>query len=315
MEGLKTTANGTAWFSDFKIESSVADESNTWNFLFVLFNHMNVNIERNGKIENVQLNLTNADKEDMKECVNYFKTSMENLSKGKIKVRCEVVETEVPITQISHDDKNGYYVSGYDVKDVLDPYIEEGKYDHLFIIFRTGNVNQKGAIPVNDWVGLGSMEYRGLGFSNIRLPDSENDYVYKYNSRINTFPEEIYIHEFLHTLENNAQQYGYEIPALHDYEKYEYSSQPLVGLKQWYKDYMNCEIKTSSGYIGLPLDIFTKKPAKSTDFIYTHELIELKEPNNIIEELNIIGHKIKNLFSYVKGNKTAQLLKENQNNI
>ena len=46
--------------------------------------------------------------------------------------------------------------------------------------------------------------------------------MYKYDSRINTFPEEVFLHEFLHSLERNAQEYGYTIPALHDNEKYGY---------------------------------------------------------------------------------------------
>ena len=66
------------------------------------------------------------------------------------------------------------------------------------------------------------MDYYGIGFSNIRLPNDSRSYIYKYNSRINTFPEEVFLHEFLHSLERNAQEYGYDRPELHDYEKYGY---------------------------------------------------------------------------------------------
>ena len=38
------------------------------------------------------------------------------------------------------------------------------------------------------------------------------DYIYKYDSRINAFPEEVFLHEFLHSLERNAQEYGYDRP-------------------------------------------------------------------------------------------------------
>lgn len=296
----KTVAFGTVWFSDFKIESGITDESKTWNFLCVVFDNVDVNIEKNGVNQNIKLSLTQIDKDDIGICMRRFQSSLEELSLGKIKAKYDIIETSTPISQMSYDEENGYYVSGNNVKEIIDPYIKQGKYDHIFIAFRTGDINQKGAIPVNDWIGLGYMEYRGVGFSNIRLPDDDNNYVYKYDARINTFPEEVLIHEFLHTLERNAEEYGYEIPQLHDNEKYGYENKPLIGLKEWYQVYMNKEIKTSTGEkIGLPSEIYTKKPAKTSDFEYSHQLNYFKEPENIIEELNNIVEKVKNLFTIV----------------
>ena len=299
--GFEDTCIGTAWFSDFKIESGIADESNTWNFLCVLFDNVDVNIEKNGTNQNVKLHLTQTDKEDIILCMRRFQNSMQEMSEGKMKVTYDIKETTVPITELTYDEDNGYYVSGYNVKEIIDPYIKQGTYDHIFIVFRTGDINQKGAIPVNDWIGLGSMEYRGLGFSNIRLPDDSNSYIYKYDTRVNTFPEEVFVHEFLHTLERNAEEYGEERPELHDNYKYSYISKQLIGLKEWYQDYMNKNIQTSTGKIGLPSDIYTKKPVKTTDLTYSHLLNNcLKDPENIIEELNNILKKIKNVFVLTK---------------
>lgn len=129
------------------------------------------------------------------------------------------------------------------------------------------------------------MDYYGIGYSNIRLPNSSKSYMYKYDSKINTFPEEVFMHEFLHSLERTAEEYGYTIPALHDYEKYGYKSQNLTGLKDWYKDYINNNIKTSSGYTGLPEKVFTLKPAKNLDFKYSYTIDEFHEPQNIIEQI------------------------------
>lgn len=202
---------------------------------------------------------------------------------------------------MSYDEENGYYVSPYDIKDVLDKYIKEGKYDHIFIAFRTGDINSKEEIPVNDWIGLGSMEYRNIGFSNIRLPNSNSNYIYKYDERINVFPEEVYVHEFLHTLERNSLEYGYERPELHDYEKYGYRSQNRIGLSQWYEDYMNKNIKSSSkGLVGLPEEIYTKKPTKTSDFKHSKKLDYFEEPQNIIEELNGVYKNILNLFKVME---------------
>lgn len=143
------------------------------------------------------------------------------------------------------------------------------------------------------------MDYYGIGFSNIRLPNDSQSYVYKYNSNINVFPEEVFLHEFLHSLERNAKEYGYERPELHDYEKYGYKNEKLVGQRQWYMDYMNKDIKTASGKIGLPPEIYTLKPAKNSNFNYSYQMKEeFKEPENIIEEIKEL---IDNLINKLKG--------------
>ena len=66
------------------------------------------------------------------------------------------------------------------------------------------------------------MDLYGIGYSNIRLPNDSSSYIYTYNSRINTFPEEVFVHEFLHSLERIMQERNYDIPELHDYKKYGY---------------------------------------------------------------------------------------------
>lgn len=148
------------------------------------------------------------------------------------------------------------------------------------------------------------MDYYGIGYSNIRLPNSSKSYIYRYNSRINTFPEEVFLHEFLHSLERTAEEYGYEIPALHDYEKYGYKNQNLTGLKQWYTDYMNKNIISSNKKIGLPEEVYKLKPAKDSDFDYSFNLQEFKEPENIIEEIRQL---FKNVVTNVKNIKERVL--------
>ena len=142
------------------------------------------------------------------------------------------------------------------------------------------------------------MDYYGIGFSNIRLPNNSKSYVYKYDSRINTFPEEVFLHEFLHSLERNAEEYGYTRPELHDYEKYGYKNEPLIGQKNWYTDYMNQNININGNKVGLPKEIFTLKPAKSSNFNYSYKMEDVfKDPQNILEEIKEI---IDNLLGKVE---------------
>ena len=68
------------------------------------------------------------------------------------------------------------------------------------------------------------MEYKQIGYANIRMPDDRNSSLYKY-SAYNTFPQEVFLHEFLHTLEKNEKANGNEIANLHDYEEYGYDEE------------------------------------------------------------------------------------------
>lgn len=145
------------------------------------------------------------------------------------------------------------------------------------------------------------MDYYGIGFSNIRLPNDSNNYIYRYDTRVNTFPEEVFLHEFLHSLERNSEEYGYERPDLHDYEKYGYKVEPLIGEKKWYTDYMNKNIKTSEGSIGLPEEIYTLKPAKNSNFQSSYEMKDVfKEPENILEEIRMVFKNISKNFTVLK---------------
>lgn len=131
------------------------------------------------------------------------------------------------------------------------------------------------------------MEYFGIGFSNIRLPNSNTSYMYKYDSNINTFPEEVFVHEFLHSLERDLIESGYDIPHLHDNEKYGYKNKMLIGLKEWYRDYMQCRIKNDSTgkIIGLNKEVYTMKPVHNSNFRYSYDMTDevFKEPSNLLE--------------------------------
>lgn len=295
--GYQDNCIGTAWFSHMTIESGLSVQDNEWDFLCLIYDNVDVNVKVGSETQNIKLGLNRDDVYDITTSFRRFGSSIESLSKNKIRANTTVIEVDEPIRTMTYDEVNGYYVSSNDIKEVVDKYVEEDKYDHIFVAFKTGDINQKKEIPINDWIGLGGMEYRNIGYSNIRIPSESNSYIYKYDSRINTFPEEVFVHEFLHTLERNCEEYGYERPELHDNEKYGYKSERLISLKQWYADYLNCEIKTTSGYIGLNSNIFDKTPVKQSHFEYSHKLKDFNEPENIIEELHNFLDKIINLFA------------------
>lgn len=301
--GNSENCMGTAWFSDFTIESGVTNNNNEWNFACFLIKNVSV---RNSEL-NINTQMSNSDIESMKQNMNRFKTSCENLSQNQIIVNYDIIEIEDTLKTLTRDNEYGYYIDSNDVEKMIDRYIQENEYDHIFVCAKLGNnvKNNKN----NDWIGLGSMVYYEAGFSNIRLPGDDNEYIYKYNSKINTFPEEVFIHEFLHSLEKTAKENGYEIPELHDYEKYGYENKKREGLKEWYGDYMNCNVKYNGKYIGLPKDIYNIKPCHNSNFRYSYKLDEFKEPQNILDD-------IKNIFmSFINEINKTTIQKENTENV
>ncbi|MBR0350947.1 MAG: hypothetical protein IJH76_03925, partial [Clostridia bacterium] len=256
--GYIDKCKGTAWFSDMKIEEGKPDTSNEWKFACFIYNTTDVTIDN----KNVKVSVTNNDIKDIKDTITRFEESCNTLSKGKMTAVTDIYAIDSPLKNLSYDDEFGYFVAPEDVEKDIKSTINKNNYDHIFIVVRLGDDYYQNDIQVNDWIGLGSMDYYGIGFSNIRLPNDSKSYIYKYDPRINMFPEEVFLHEFLHSLERNAKEYEYERPALHDYEKYGYQVERLYGQKRWYTDYMNKEIKTNEGNIGLPEEIYTLKPAK-----------------------------------------------------
>lgn len=139
------------------------------------------------------------------------------------------------------------------------------------------------------------MRYNQIGFSNIRLPDDRNSKIYKYSS-YNEFPEEVFLHEFLHTIERNEIENGNNIIALHDYEKYGYTEDGSNGLKEWYEDYMQNSINGGENK-GLTEFAYKSKPIHEDNFKYSVELDYFNEPENVIEEINSIIKRIVRLFN------------------
>ncbi len=289
--GYDDNCTGTAWFSDFTLERGTGNTDVDWNFACFAFQSTNVQIDKDGQTNLVKLTMSPEDISQMRQNMSRFKTSCEELSDYKMQVEYDFITIQEPITSLSYDEENGYHVAPENIKDIIKPYLEKENYDHIFVCVRLGDNMHQNDIPVYDWIGLGGMDYLGIGFSNIRLPNTSKSYAYKYDTRVNIFPEEVFIHEFLHSLERNSQEYGYERPALHDYEKYGYKDEKLVGLKNWYKDYMNCEIKTDNGNIGLNKEIYRLKPNNEENFKFSYKLNEFEEPQNLIEEIRKILSK------------------------
>ena len=290
--GYSDNCQGTAWFSDFDLKQGLRSESTTWNFACFLFRNIDTIID--GK--QVRVSMTNEDVNLLKENIARFKNSTEELSRDLMRVEYDIYEINEPITTLSYDDTNGYYVSAKDINHLIKDKVLSEEYDHVFVGVRFGDSNRDVDIMVKGWMGLGGMSYLGKGFSNIRMPSDRQNVIYQYYANYNTFPEEVFVHEFLHSLERTLIEHEYTIPALHDNEKYGYTNDEISGLNAWYKDYMRCNIQSGNELIGLDSIVYKLRPIQESNFEYTLDLDLGWTKDNLIDviknSLKILGTSI-----------------------
>lgn len=301
--GYDGYSKGKAWFSDIHVEEGIKDETSDWNIVCFLIDNIDVNVE--GKHHTYSL--TQEDKDLLKDNLKRFANTVESFSNNAMTVSYQTVEIKEPLTSLSYDQENYYYVAAKDVKPLIDDYVQKNEYDHIFIGIRMGDTLS--SIPVNEWIGLGSMRYDSIGFSNIRMPnDLRNSTMYKYNIKNDTFPEEVFVHEFLHSLERNLTEKGYTFPALHDNEKFGYENQNKTGLKDWYRDYMRCNIDSNVGKTGLDPIVYKTKPIQLSDFNYAQEIEFENVPHNIID---IVSQIISNFKQVMSSNSNSEINETN----
>lgn len=149
--GNETKTKGTAWFSDFKLEQGIKDNSNNWNVACFIIKNVDVNIEN----QNVKLNMGIADIQDMKQNMERFKLAAKELSNGKMTVDYDIYEIDEPVESVTYSEKFAYYLDPADVQEIIKEYLKKEEYDYIFVAVRLGDNYENVEIPVNDWIGLG----------------------------------------------------------------------------------------------------------------------------------------------------------------
>lgn len=146
--GNSGTAQGTAWFSDFKLEKGLSLSDTNWNVACFVFE--NTDVEING--ENMTFSMSSSEIEAVKNDMKNFQISCRRMSEKKMSISYEIYNIEEPLTTISYSDEHGYYFDPYDVNRMIEDTILEKNYDYIFTVMKMGN-NEK-EIPVKNWVGL-----------------------------------------------------------------------------------------------------------------------------------------------------------------
>ena len=158
--GNESNGKGTAWFSDFKLEQGVKDESSNWNIACFIMKNVDVSIDN----KELELNMSLSDIQNMKTNMERFKKSANILSNGKMRVDYDIYEIDEPVTTVTYSEEFAYYLDPADVQKIIEKYLEKEEYDYIFVTVRLGDMDENIEIPVNDWIGL-----RRNGFRRNRI--------------------------------------------------------------------------------------------------------------------------------------------------
>lgn len=150
--GYEEQCKGTAWFSDFTIEAGALDQDNNWNVACFIIENIEANVEGIG---NVQFNISFNDVKIIRNDMKRFQESIKNLSNNKMSVTYDVIEISEPVTTLSYDEENGYYVGAGDVRAVIDEYVKREEYDYIYVVVQLGNINDT-ELNLHNWIGLRS---------------------------------------------------------------------------------------------------------------------------------------------------------------
>lgn len=277
---------GTVWIADMKIEQGIFQKNKKWNFATFIINNTDLTVGN----EKIKQTLNSSQKSSISRCMSKFKSTCESFSNGRMEIDYQIFDLDDTLKSISYDANAGYAITQKDVYKIINDYLykQNENFDHIFIV---ANIGDKISNEKIDWIGLGGTLYDNIGFSNIRI---SGDTLKSYNiSSYNTFAEEVFLHEFLHTLEHNMKDIGYEnIIALHDNEKYNYENKSREGLKKWYYAYMNSEI--TSNKVALTDEVYNTQPVNEESFNTSYELKDyFYEDRNVIQK---ISEKISRIF-------------------
>ena len=98
--------------------------------------------------------MSESDKRTIEENLQRFQNTIGELSGNNMSITYDIIEIEEPVTTLSYDEENEYYVGQEDVDELIREYVEQEEYDYIYVAVRLGDLNVSDEVLVHDWIGL-----------------------------------------------------------------------------------------------------------------------------------------------------------------
>ena len=219
-----------------------------WNILGVIVRHVDVNLGHN---RHAQISMSARDITTATNRFRDLETTLNNMSNGQMTANVTTIIINTPLTHVSPTfttmGTNGYAPRPPQLTTLVSAYVDPADFDHIMFFLRTQCVDARFSIPTA-WAGLYQGIHNGTHFSQVLFSVSRNC-TWHTNA---IFPERILVHEFLHGLERVSWNRGITLPSSIDSPRslYGYGTSRLE-LARFYRDFMNRNIRTANGNIGL----------------------------------------------------------------
>lgn len=156
--GYEEYCKGTAWFSDFKIEQGTIDTNKNWNMACFIIENIDVKVKNENISKNVRLSMSYDDIKTIRSNMKRLQDTIGDLSGNNMSITYDIIEINEPLTTISYDKENEYYVGPNDANPLIKDFIDIKEYDYIYVAVRLGDLNKSHEVLVHDWIGLRSYE-------------------------------------------------------------------------------------------------------------------------------------------------------------
>jgi hypothetical protein len=237
--------------NDNTVSGTNPDPLATWKGVVLIYPETDVTYKRSdGSTYHLQATMSSSMKNLVLDTLSRFHRSVYNWSGGLAALDLDIVTVPHAITSLDTLGTYTYWVGPRSVEKDIDTYAPAGKYDSVFVIWEHKDSSDE-KVPVGGW-GLtlppGSWA-NGAGYSSVITPS------YEWWWTDATYPEEVFVHEWMHQVIYFHENAGRLTFDLHAGESYGYSKTNGTW-KAWLSDVMQGKVWDGNEYIGVTPELW-----------------------------------------------------------
>jgi hypothetical protein len=218
----------------------------TWNGILMVYRETDVTFTRSdGSTYRLRASIGDSMYDLSMKVVNRFLNSVGSWSDNYTELNLKIVDMPAKLTKLDSLSGGKYWVGPKSVRTEMDKYAPPGAYDSIFVLFQ--HQDSSGVkIPLGGWgmtITAGSWS-NGAGFTSIHVPSA------KWWWTDVKYPEEVFVHEWMHQVLFWHEAAGRIKLDLHAAEKYGYTDSS-GSWKGWLSDVMRGKVWTGSKYTGV----------------------------------------------------------------